>query len=180
MNRYLLSASLALVASVAAAAPPFGEVKDSLICADGIERLGPAKDKCEEGFEPNLTPECKAEAQKRVDACKQRPDDAKEQAELCKKWGYDLPDPAKDLNVYCRRAVWAQMVAQSREAAKAALEVPTATMHDPKLEKAVAAAYVTEGYKENKILKVVLLGWAEDLERTRLARSREGTCRRPS
>ena len=116
-------------------------------------------------YEPNLTPECKAEQKKRVDECKKRPDDAKEQAALCTKWGYDLPDPAKDLDHYCLRAVWAQMVAQSRAAATESLEVPEATMHDAKLEKAVAAAYVKEGYKDNKILKVVLLGWAEDLEK---------------
>jgi hypothetical protein len=67
-------------------------------------------------------------------------------------------------------AVWAQMIDQSEQAKREAIEVPTATMKDPKLEKAVAVAYVKEGYGENKLLKVVLQGWADDPEKDAFGR----------
>jgi hypothetical protein len=44
-------------------------------------------------------------------------------------------------------------------------EMPKATMKNAALEKAVADAYKREGYTDNKVLKVLLFGWAEDLEK---------------
>jgi hypothetical protein len=48
-------------------------------------------------------------------------------------------------------------------------EVPKPTMHDAKLEKAVAAAYDRD-YPGNKILKVVLGGWSDDFEKDAFGR----------
>jgi len=44
-------------------------------------------------------------------------------------------------------------------------EVPKATMKNAALEKAVSDAYKRDYEKENKVLKVVLFGWDEDLEK---------------
>jgi hypothetical protein len=44
-------------------------------------------------------------------------------------------------------------------------ELPKATMKNAALEKAVADAYKREGYTDNKVLKVLLFGWDDDLEK---------------
>src|SRR5262249_20377715 len=90
----------------------------------------------------------------------------------------------KDPPGYCTEVVWDRMGNQQTKfaeeqkrakelaAAKDALEateVPKAEMHRARLEKAVAVAY-DKDYPGNKVLKVILDGWSDDLEKDAFGR----------
>lgn len=50
------------------------------------------------------------------------------------------------------------------------VELPEAKQHNAKLEQAVIAAYIKGGYKENKVLKVILGDWSSDYEKDAFGR----------
>jgi hypothetical protein len=124
-----------------------------------------------------LSPECEAELKRRVDVCLKDP-------EVLKITNDPQYAAHRDPPGYCHEVVWRLMFNQQEKfaeeqkrakevaAAKAALEateVPKAEMHDAKLEKAVAAAYDRD-YPGNKVLRVILDGWSDDLEKDAFGR----------
>jgi len=126
-----------------------------------------------------LSAACKAELEKRMQACLKDPD-----------MRYALNDKSVtkgDDNWYCYNHGFGSIedqiaqveqqkkhdeeVAKAKEAEQAkiaaetaAREVPKATKHDAKLEKAIADAYHRD-YPEGKVLKVILGNWADELEK---------------
>lgn len=79
----------------------------------------------------------------------------------CKEVAENLIESDGDQLAAQRKAVKEASAAQGELAKR---EMPRGKLHDPKLERAVAAAY-RRAYPDNKVLQVVLFGWSEDLER---------------
>ena len=118
-----------------------------------------------DGPSPNLSAECKAEVQKRIDVCKKKPGNPQDEIDDCSRHR-KLADPAKEPDTFCSIVVWDQMLIQSHwTPPDPSVEVPKATMHDAKLEGMVKAAYDKDDHSVNKVLKVVLEGWDDDYEK---------------
>lgn len=60
--------------------------------------------------------------------------------------------------------------ADARRAKLESTELPEAKQHNAKLEQAVIAAYIKGGYKDNKVLKVILGDWSTDYEKDAFGR----------
>jgi hypothetical protein len=158
-----IGAVIVMTAGVAAA-EPYGSRQDMAVCAKSLERLSHAE-ACIDGPKADLPADCKAEVQKRIEACKKKPAEAKDEIEECN--GHrPLPDPAKEPDKFCASVVWNQMLGQSHwTPPDPSVEVPKATMHDAKIEGMIKTAYEKDYHGVNKVVKVVLEGWADDYER---------------
>ena len=133
------------------------------VCAKALEGQS-HETVCKEGPSPKLDADCKAEVQKRIDICMKKPGTPQAEIDDCTSHR-KLPDPAKEPDKFCPIVVWDEMLLQSHwRAPDPSLEVPKATMHDAKLEGMVKAAYDSDDHGVNKVLKVVLEGWADDFE----------------
>jgi hypothetical protein len=158
-----IGALIVMTAGVATA-EPYGARTDVAVCAKSLERLS-NENACVDGPAPDLAAGCKVEVQKRIDACKKKPAEAKDEIEECNRHR-KLPDPAKEPDKFCASVVWDQMLNQSRwTPPDPSVEVPKATMHDAKLEGMVKTAYEQDYHGVNKVLKVVLQGWDEEYEK---------------
>jgi hypothetical protein len=137
-----------------------------------------------EETKPCLTfdsPECKAEIDKRAQNCM---NDPREASNLAKSHEWYPNDKAKgdaealkfcaDVATKILKEQMEDLAKKQKEAEKdkaklESTEMPTAKLHDPKLEKAVAAAYKKD-YPEGKVLKVILGEWSDDYEKDAFGR----------
>jgi len=125
-----------------------------------------------------LTPACKAVFDRRMPACLKDPSMTDHLAE-----DKSNGTPNRSCHQQVFGGIWEQVVndrnqkKEAEEQAKAkaesdakaaaevaAREVPKATRHDAKLEKAVSAAYHRD-YPDGKVLKVILDDWSTDYEK---------------
>ena len=192
INRRVLKSSAILAFAIGytgAARADYGTPAGAHICDKEVAAASATKDRSKWIAEAvksgkGLSPECKAELDRQMPACKK---DTWMQRKLTD------PEIAKgDPDRVCYEEIFGQMWAQiindeqqkkqAEEKAKkaeeqkaknaaevAATEPPQATKHDAKLEKAVADAYHRD-YPEGKVLKVVLGNWSEDYEKDALGR----------
>jgi hypothetical protein len=188
MNRLIVQALAIFAVGVApasaalAATDYWGTIEGAHICD---KELAAAGDKVYDWIKEarktgkGLSPQCKAEMDKRMPGC------------LKDKWMQrELTDPELnhgDPNGLCFERIFAtiseqigeekvrkedaerQAKLQEEENAKraadiAAVELPKADKHDAKLEKAVADAYHRD-YPEGKVLFVILGNWSDDYEK---------------
>jgi hypothetical protein len=131
-------------------------------------------------WKDSATPECKTELDRRTKSCtddpKQKKDydawvksykDAKSTAKLQSFEESCASDAKRDLESSMDQYESVCKKQRDDAATKAKLdstEVPKATMHDAKLEAMVKKAYEDDYHGVNKVLKVVLEGWADDYE----------------
>jgi hypothetical protein len=127
------------------------------------------------------SPECKAEIARRTDNCQKDPREAGNQSNARSWFPNDKAkadqkahDTCAEMATNIMKDQLEELTKKEKRAAedKAKLEgeeLPPANMHDPKLEKAVAAAYAKD-YPEGKIIKVILDGWRDDFEKDAFGR----------
>jgi hypothetical protein len=123
-----------------------------------------------------LSPECKAELDKRQQVCLKDPSmdvyfnqRGTEPNKLCYQQAFSGMQSQVSAAAAAKKRD--EDVAKAKEAehakiaaATAARELPAAKKHDAKLEKAVADAY-HRNYPDNKVLKIILFAWSDELEK---------------
>lgn len=170
----ILAALVAVTTTTIARAdnPKWGTPEQSGVCTKDCDYYS--------GWEDKASPECKAELDRRIKACLDDPEqkkhydawvksykDAKSDAKLptypesCASDGKsDMESAMSNYKNICQKK-------QEDDDAKAKLEsteVPKATMHDAKIEAAIRKAFDSDDHGEDKVLKVVLEGWADEYE----------------
>ncbi len=155
MNRVAAIVVISLAgSSTVLAAGSWGSLEDANVCSKN--ELG----------NRNPWPKCQAEVDKRTAACLSDPEMEKSLAAAgYVKGNKDVPAEAKKI---CTEAAFEQMRKQLEAGDVEKIELPKAGMHNPALEKAVAAAYQKD--YSGKILKVVLDRWDDDPEKDALGR----------
>jgi hypothetical protein len=172
----ILAALVAAMTATAARAEDakWGTPEQGAVCSEDCDYHA--------GWKNSMKPECKAEVDRRTKACIDDPAKKKEYDAWVKSYK-DAKSEAKlqSLAESCaddaKRDVESSMDAyrdgcqkkrddDARKAKLDATEVPKAELHDAKIEAAVKKAYENDYGNEAhpKVLKVVLEGWADDLE----------------
>jgi hypothetical protein len=181
MKRVNLAVAGVVAVVMGSAAPafaddnPFGTADGAQKCESEIKTIGswaPAR-----ASEYKISADCKAEMGRRIETCLKDPevrkvlDNPKTLASKDPK-GYCTELTFDRMRIQLDRAAEAKAKAKKEEEEKAkleAVEVPKGTMHDAKLEKAVAAAY-NKDYPGAKILQIVLGGWSDEFEKDAFGR----------
>jgi hypothetical protein len=188
MNRQLVkvlamvAVGVGLAGTARASDTDWGTLEGAHVCDKEMAAANASPDKWKwlsEGVKSGkgVSAECKAELDKRMQACLKDPDmrvylnqrSVTDPNGLCYQHAFGgMYDQIRTVEEHKKHD---EEVAKVKEAANAKLaaetaarEVPKATKHDAKLEKAIADAYHRD-YPEGKVLKVILGNWADEMEK---------------